>query len=364
MKILHVTKKYPNALGGDATVVANLEKQQKKAGHEVVILTSNCDEIKIGKSIYKFGLKDTPSALDKITPKRLVSLIMLYFQAYKVLEAERPDVIHTHSIDMAFFVSFAARHYKIPIVHTFHVVTFNNRRQSVIRRKTELFLLRTTRPRRILVLNPAIIDDFTRAGFPDVSFVPNGINIEDWQNKNPKSKNKKFTFIAVGRLEEQKGFSYLIEAAAMLLESHREFQIQIVGEGSLHSKLQEQIEGLNLSKYVFLLGKRKPEQLRELYANADVFVLSSLWEGMPLTLFEAWAAGLPAIATKVDSVPFIGGDLAELIERAQPQELESAMVKFIEKPELMNSLSKKAYQMVVKKYQWSALAKEVEKRYA
>ena len=124
MKILHVVKKYPQALGGDAVVVANLQKHQEKNGHSVVIVTSRCDEIKDGENIYKFGLKDTPSALDQISIKRIISLIALFFRAFFIIAKERPNIIHTHSVDMAFFISFAARFFHVPIIHTFHIVTF------------------------------------------------------------------------------------------------------------------------------------------------------------------------------------------------------------------------------------------------
>ena len=55
MKILHITKKYENALGGDAVVVSNLERQQLDQGHEVIVITSNCDEIIDDERHYKFG---------------------------------------------------------------------------------------------------------------------------------------------------------------------------------------------------------------------------------------------------------------------------------------------------------------------
>ncbi len=64
MKILHISKKYPQALGGDAVVVSNLQKQQLAAGHQVVIVTSNCDEIASAKHVYKVGLNDTAAGLD------------------------------------------------------------------------------------------------------------------------------------------------------------------------------------------------------------------------------------------------------------------------------------------------------------
>ena len=63
MRILHVTKKYPNALGGDAIVSFNLEKQQKKLGYEAFILTTNCDEIIDKLNVIKFGLKRSYSKL-------------------------------------------------------------------------------------------------------------------------------------------------------------------------------------------------------------------------------------------------------------------------------------------------------------
>jgi len=135
MNILHVCKKYPLALGGDAVVVANLQKQQQAAAHQVAIVTSNCDEIQCGAHIYKLGLKDTPAGLDVITLRRMASLLVLLFKMFVILPKERPDVIHTHSIDMAFFASFAARLYGIPIVHTFHIVTFYDATQPALRRR-------------------------------------------------------------------------------------------------------------------------------------------------------------------------------------------------------------------------------------
>ena len=100
MKILHLTKKYPDALGGDAVVVSNLEKEQTKIGHEVFILTSNCPEIKEKENVFKFGLKDISLNLDRITIRRVISLIILLFLGFKYLRRLKPDVIHAHSADL------------------------------------------------------------------------------------------------------------------------------------------------------------------------------------------------------------------------------------------------------------------------
>lgn len=354
MKILHVTKKYPNALGGDAIVVSNLEKQQKKAGNKVIILTSNCTEIKKGKNVYSFGIKDTSARLDRITAKRLISLLILYFKAYKVFKSERPDIVHTHSVDMAFFISFAARRYKIPIVHTFHIMTFNDTHQTALRRKTELFLLRKTKPRKIFVLNSSYVKDLDRVGFQNSIFVPNGVNIEEWHIR--AKKNKKFTFIAVGRLEEQKGFTYLIEAAAKLYKHTKDFEVQIVGEGTQRTMLNALIQRYSLQDHVYLFGRRPPAELKKLYASAHVFVLSSLWEGMPLTLLEAWAMHLPVIATEVGEFKDIVGKSLVSIKPGEPGELFIAMKGMMtEKHAVLTQQT----DLIIKKYSWKHIAKTI-----
>ena len=85
MNVLHVVKKYPNAMGGDAVVVSNLAQRQLKNGHKVSILTSNCDEIKNEKHVYKFGFKVSVTGIDSLTVVRLLSLPFLFIKAFTVI---------------------------------------------------------------------------------------------------------------------------------------------------------------------------------------------------------------------------------------------------------------------------------------
>ncbi|HVQ44325.1 MAG TPA: glycosyltransferase family 4 protein [Candidatus Saccharimonadia bacterium] len=183
MNILHVCKKYPDALGGDAVVVSNLRRQQQAAGHDVAVVTSNCNEILKGRHIYKIGMKDTPASLDSITPKRLVSLVILSLGMFGILRRERPDVIHTHSIDMAFFVSFAARLYGIPMVHTFHIVTFYDATQSALRRKSELWLARAAHLRSATAPNSYDVAKLQAAGLVQTVLLPNGVDLAFWRGR-------------------------------------------------------------------------------------------------------------------------------------------------------------------------------------
>src|SRR3989344_1472663 len=114
MKILHATKKYLDVIGGDTIVTSNLLKQQEGAGHKTFILTSNCNNIKDRKNLMKFGFNISKYDLDKINLKRIFSLIRLVFFSFFYLKIIKPDIIHSHSSDIGFALSFASRIYRIP----------------------------------------------------------------------------------------------------------------------------------------------------------------------------------------------------------------------------------------------------------
>lgn len=355
MKILHITKKYTNALGGDVVVVSNLERQQLTQGHEVVVLTSNCDEIIEDERHYKFGLRDKSAALDNISPRRLVSLGALFWKTFEVIRKERPDVMHTHSIDMAFIASFAARWFKVPIVHTFHILTFPDPRQDAFRRKSELLLMRGAQPRVITSPNETDVNHLKQAGVKDARLMTNGIDLAFWQKE--KGAHDVFTFITVARLESQKGIEYLIRAVAELKKTEQPFKLVIVGEGSLEEELKALARELSVWEIVEFVGRKNPEDVRDLYALSDSVVIPSLWESGPLTSFEAWAMELPLVITKVGMFANEAGDSrhAKLVDVGDYKALAEAM------EELLTNTKKRgdiitAGRESVQKYTWAAMA--------
>lgn len=104
----------------------------------------------------------------------------------------------------------------------------------------------------------------------------------------------------VGRLEEQKGHRYLIEALALLRQRGMAARLLLVGEGRERPALEAQIANLGLEQQVMMLGTRN--DLGDLFRAMDVFVMPSLWEGLSLAMLSAMAAGLPVVATSVGGV--------------------------------------------------------------
>jgi len=353
MKILHLTKKYPDALGGDAVVVFNLEKELTKIGHEVFILTSNCPEIKEKEKVFKFGLKDKAPNLDRITIRRVISLIILFFFGFKYLRRLKPEVIHSHSADLGFFISFPARLYHIPVVNTCHGVTFPDKQYSFIKRFAEFFFLKHAGFKKIIVVDKNNLEVFEEAKIKNGIYIPNGVDIGRFDKEKSGRKNiQKIKFLFIGRLEEQKGCRYLIHAAKILIEKTKNFKILLVGNGSQRKMLDNLTKENRLGSYVTLLGRVGDDELRELYCMSDVFILPSLWEGLPLTLLEAWAARLPVIITDVCGVPDVCEDreTALIIRPKDPENIAEAMLRLIEDEELRRRLGKEGEELVRREF--------------
>ena len=113
---------------------------------------------------------------------------------------------------------------------------------------------------------------------------------------------------AVGRLAPQKGYADLLTAAQIVLAQQPRAHFMIAGSGDLDRELQQQAADLGIAGNVHLLGARS--DIEALFATMDLFVSSSLWEGLPTTILEAMAAGVPVVATRVSGT-------VELVEPGQ-----------------------------------------------
>ena len=139
--------------------------------------------------------------------------------------------------------------------------------------------------------------------------IDNAIVIDDY-DPAPQTKKERWRFGfddqhlvlgAVGRLSEEKGFDHLINAVYRLVRSGHPVGLLIAGEGHLKETLQKQIDELELQNHVQLVGYLKDP--RELYRAIDVFVLSSLREGLPNVVLEAMASQRAVVTTNVNGIP-------------------------------------------------------------
>lgn len=156
---------------------------------------------------------------------------------------------------------------------------------------------------------------------------------------------KQKMIVSAGRLMKQKNQKMLLDAFADVLKTHPEYKLIIYGEGPYRDELEQKIRMLRISENVLLPGSTS--ELHERIKSAEIFVLSSDYEGMPNALIEAMCMGLPVISTKVSGATDLicHGENGLLVDVNDSVGLKKAMLELIEKQEKANKLAKRATEL-------------------
>lgn len=155
--------------------------------------------------------------------------------------------------------------------------------------------------------------------------------------------SSKKRILAVGRLTYQKGFDLLLQAFHQVAKSYADWELVILGEGELRSELEQRITNLGLSEQVFLPGR--VGNVGDWYASADIFVLSSRFEGFPNALLEAMASGVAVVSFDCETGPrdiIRHGRNGLLVNAEDVQGLAEAMAELMGDENLRKQLSENA----------------------
>lgn len=184
--------------------------------------------------------------------------------------------------------------------------------------------------------------------------IPNGIDIDELKNKVDHKKSnlllKEFNIkndntikiVVVARLYPQKGHKYLFEILPKIISHNKEVKFFLVGDGELRVEFEKYIRQSNLQDLVLLLGARN--DVANILSISDIFILPSLWEGMPNSVMEAMALGVPVIATNVDGTPELinSNEVGRLVPAANSQALLKSLVELIDDEQLRKRISSEA----------------------
>jgi glycosyltransferase involved in cell wall biosynthesis len=245
----------------------------------------------------------------------------------RLLVRLRPDVVHANSSKAGILGRIAATLTGVPVrIFTVHGWAFRAYEPPL----STGYLWADRAMRRITTRTICVAQTELASGIeartcdPARSVViPNAVALDRGQRRHPERLDGPATVLAVGRFRAPKDFLTLVRAAALVPAGT--VRVLVAGDGPDRPQLEAEIDRLGLAGTIELLGERG--DVPELLAAADVFVLPSRSEGMPLSVLEAMAAGLPVVASRVGGVPELvrDGVTGTLVAPADPEALAAAL---------------------------------------
>jgi glycosyltransferase involved in cell wall biosynthesis len=250
---------------------------------------------------------------------------------------ERPHIVHVNSAKAGALGRLAGWLARVPIrIYTVHGWAFTAHRgaSSVVYRWAE----RALRP--LTTTTICVAESERRAGLEagtcdeaTTVVIRNGVELPSAGAVEPRSGPHRL--VTVGRLQAPKDPITLLRA---LSELGRPAEAVIVGDGPDRPAVESEVRRLGLQTAVRLTGER--DDVAELLAEADLFVLSTRSEGLPLSILEAMAAGLPVVASDVGGVPelVVDGETGFLVPPGDPHALAAAIERLLDDPDLRRRL--------------------------
>ncbi len=310
-------------------------------------------------NIYVISLSKRVERLQEFLDKEIITLVLnknnslfdlfeIIKEINKFIKENNINIIHAHmSHSMIIATILKLFNPRIKIITTSHNVDIESKTRELF-----LYIFKFLRFKDIIFSKNILMYFYKK----DYEVIPNGINFKKYELNI--EKNKKFTFISVGRLEMVKNHKVLIEIINRL-KNNIDFELQIVGDGYLKKELQEMIDSYKLNDNVKLLGLRRDIPI--LLNQAHCFLLPSLWEGLPIVLLEAGASKLPIISTPVGSIPtFLDNENSYL---TSVDEFENAMIDIINNYESANDKAKKLFEKIKKEYSIEQIVKKHQEIY-
>lgn len=285
------------------------------------------------------------------------------------------DILHTHGGVAGLYGRLAAKKAGIPaVVHTLHGIHYLHYRNPLLKRGFIVLERRLSRFTDAVIfvsqadlqkgmnlrLAPAGKARLIRNGIDQAGIIP---GFDGAAKKNELGSAGRPLVAAVSRLHRQKGLKYLLRAVPLIREEVPAVKLVVAGGGPLESRLASEVRRLRIGESAALLGERK--DAREVMAAADVFVLPSLWEGLPYVLVEAAALGKPIVATDIDGVREVvrSGETGVLVPPRDPGQLAAALILLLRDRDLAGKLGERARRDIPPAFSLERMVRETEALY-
>lgn len=280
------------------------------AGAEIMCESLMYELSKMGNDVCAVSLYDYHSAITERLEKKGIQVVYLgkktgldigiIIKLSQLFKKYHPDVIHTHRYVMKYVLP-AAKIAKVKrIVHTVHNVA---EKENFKRDRFFYHIGYKIGGVIPVALSEEVRDTVLKVyGLKkqNVPVVYNGINLKKYNIKSNYSFGDEIKLLHIGRFAEAKNHENLINIFKELSNEFGTLKLYLIGEGTLEPKIKSQVKKLNLENKVVFVGIT--DQISDYLYNSDIFVLPSLFEGMPMTLIEAMASALPIVTTNVGGI--------------------------------------------------------------
>jgi len=271
---------------------------------------------------------------------------------YKFIKNENIHILRTHQYHANLYGRIAGLLAGVPVI----IPSFHSRYVSPAEPKMHRRLLNSMLGHfsdALVAVSPAVYSDIIKYDKVDsskIKVIYNGVKISDFSPDVPKAENRKklnlpedvFIIGSVGRLKEEKGHKFLIEAASRL----ENVCVALAGDGPLMDELKALADKFRV-KCIFM-GMMPPEKIPVFLKSLDVFCFPSLWEGFPTALIEAMAAGLPVVATDIPSNREIADDAGILVAASRKEDLAGPLKMLFEDRLLRDEMGRRAKEKIQK----------------
>lgn len=334
MKIVQVIPYF--CFGGAETMCENLSYGLRQLGHEVVVISLYNRETPISQRMEQAGVRivylDKKPGLDLSMVGKIAG----------VLRREKPDVVHTHLNTIKYAVAAARLAGVKTCIHTVHNVAQQEAEGKVEKLISGFYF---SRGWSVPVgLSPVVQETISRFYKLDKAQIPviyNGIDLSRCIPKESYSLSKPILLLHIGRFNQQKNHLGLLRAFSEIQKVFPDSRLDLVGEGELRPDIEAEAARLGLHDRVRFLGNQS--NVYPLLHQADVFLLPSEYEGMPMTLIEAMGTGLPIVATAVGGVPDMLTDgTSAMLTPCDPDAVARACVSLLEREDLRRSMGQVA----------------------
>lgn len=314
----------PNlGLGGAEIMVENLSLALVENGFDVSVVSLYNDNSAITERLEKQNIP-----VFYLGKKKGIDFKII-FRLYKLYKKKKPDVIHTHLAVMPYAIP-GAIYAKVPVkVHTIHNIA--KKELTRVNRKISFLFYKYFKVVPVSIsplVRKSVVEEYGLSG----SLLPmifNGIDPKRCiQKSDYHERNNVINILHIGRFSEQKNHLGLIESFKLVHENAPNTVLKLIGFGELEKVIKEKVRELKLDDCVEFLGLKS--NVYPYLNEADIFVLPSLWEGMPITLIEAMITGLPIVATNVGGIPdMIEDKTTGFIVNGENEQIADVLLKLI-----------------------------------